>query len=119
MQLTLSPIRGLPGQPETQLSVDGERLTCDGIVYDLSSVPEGGRALPPEDESHPFLGVLTRRSGEVQATLRVVLGGDAAPDQSRDEEDWRVVVEQGPVSIPVDRVESAAAAATRQGEGRA
>ncbi|MFN4100109.1 MAG: hypothetical protein ACK4GT_10065 [Pararhodobacter sp.] len=98
MQLTLSPIRGLPGQPETALSVDGEVLTCDGVAYDLSPVPEGGLAAP--GGVHPFIGTLTRVDGMIQARLRVVLGDDAAPEQPSDPALWSMVVTRGPVSLP-------------------
>lgn len=39
MKLTLSPVRGLPGAPETTLSVAGDVLTVDGTPYDLSPIP--------------------------------------------------------------------------------
>ena len=101
MHLTLSPTRGLPGQPETTLSVSGDVLTCDGVAYDLSAVPAGGEAIP--EGGHPFIGRITRQSGEIHATVHVVLGDDAASDQPTDWSHWTVTVASGPVTIPAIR----------------
>ena len=106
MQITLSPSRGLPGQPETVLSVAGDGLTVDGTVYDLSAVPEGGLAIP--EGTHPFIGPITREGGEIRCTLRVVLGDDAAPDQPQDPACWTLRVAAGPVAIPTSRIPSEA-----------
>ncbi|WP_370204647.1 hypothetical protein [Pararhodobacter marinus] len=105
MHLTLSPIRGLPGQPETVISVAGDVVTIDGVVYDLAPVPEGGRATPAPG-AHPFIGAITREAGEIRATIRVVLNDTAAPDQPASP--WAVTVTSGPVTIPADRIEDAA-----------
>lgn len=43
MHLTLSSQMGLPGQPETTIHIGGDVITIDGIAYNLSPVPEGGR----------------------------------------------------------------------------
>lgn len=99
MKLTLSPMRGLPGQPETAISVSGETITVDGTPYDLSAVPEGGEATAQGDE-HPFVGPITRAGGEIVCTVRVVLGDDAAPDQPTDPAVWTVRATDGPVAIP-------------------
>jgi hypothetical protein len=101
MHLTLSPIRGLPGQAETVLSVAGDLLDIDGLSYDLSAVPEGGEALPQGD-GHPFIGPITREEGVIHATLRVILGDAAAPDQP--DSPWSVAAGDGPVSIPALRI---------------
>jgi len=82
MQITLSPCRGLPGQPETALSVAGDTLSVDGVAYDLSPVPEGGLADPVGE--HPFVGAITRENGEIRCTVRVVLGDEALPEQPID-----------------------------------
>ena len=102
MHLILSPIRGLPGQAETAISVAGDVLTIDGVAYDLGPVPEGGRAtLVPGD--HPFIGAVNRTGGVIQATIRVVLDDTAAPNQPASP--WAVTVTSGPVPIPADRIE--------------
>lgn len=103
MQITLSPCRGLPGQPETVLSVAGDTLSVNGVAYDLSSVPEGGLAEPAGD--HPFVGAITREGGEIRCTVCVVLGDDALPDQPIDPGHWTVTVASGPVTIPAIRVQ--------------
>ena len=100
MRLTISPIAGLPGQPETAASVSGNVLTVDGISYDLSPVPEGGEATP-EGEEHPFTGAITRRVGEIAAAIRWVYGKDADRDQPIDPSHWIVTVVDGPVPSPV------------------
>jgi len=105
MHLILTPIRGLPGQPETVLSVAGDVLTVDGQPFDLSPVPEGGEAVP-EGPAHPFVGPITRAGGVVHATIRVVLDDTAAPDQPVSP--WTVVATSGDVLIPADRIEEPA-----------
>lgn len=101
MKLTLSPQAGLPGQPETELSVAGDVLTVDGVAFDLSTVPEGGEAMP--DGDHPFIGPITRQGGVIHATVRVVLGDTAADHQPVDPAHWVVEVADGPVAIPAVR----------------
>lgn len=100
MHITLSPTRGLPGDPETVLAVSGDILTVDGVAYNLSAIPEGGEAIP-EGADHPFVGTITRAGGTVHCTLRVHLGDDAAPDQPTSP--WTTIVARGPVTIPALR----------------
>lgn len=97
MILTLSPQRGLPGDPETVLSVAGDVLTIDGTDYDLSAIPEGGEGEWPDS---PLVGVITRQSGVIHATVLVRLGDTAAPDQP--DSPWTVEAD-GPVTIPAAR----------------
>ena len=101
MRITLSPVRGLPGEPETEIAVAGETITVDGTPYDLSAVPEGGAAVPAGE--HPFAGTITRQDGEIACTVRVALGDEAAPDQPRDPAVWTVTATDGPVAIPAVR----------------
>jgi hypothetical protein len=99
MRITLSPVRGLPGEPETEIAVAGETITVDGTPYDLSAVPEGGEAMPAGE--HPFVGSITRQDGEIACTVRVALGDDAAPDQPGSP--WTVTAADGSVAIPAVR----------------
>lgn len=101
MKLTLSPMRGLPGQPETEIDVSGDTITVDGTPYDLSAVPEGGAATPAG--AHPFECRITRAGGEIVCTVRGRLGDDAAFDQPTDPAVWTVRVTEGPVAIPAVR----------------
>lgn len=101
MYLTLSPVRGLPGQPETTISVTGDVITVDGTPYDLSAVPEGGIATPEGD--HPFVGTITRENGTIRAAVRVILGDDAAFDQPTDPAHWLITDAAGLVAIPATR----------------
>jgi hypothetical protein len=104
MKITLSHARGLPGQPETEISVCADTITVDRTPYDLSAVPEGGEATPQGDD-HPFCGTIKRVAGEIVCTVRVTLGDDAANDQPRDPAHWTVTVTDGPVTIPAMRKE--------------
>ena len=104
MHITLSPCRGLPGAPETVLSVAGDVLTVDGVAYELSGVPEGGLATP--EGVHPFVGTITREGGVIACTLRVILGDTAAPDQP--ERLWSVTATAGAIAIPAARIEEPA-----------
>ncbi|MBN8291146.1 hypothetical protein JI664_04125 [Rhodobacter sp. NTK016B] len=105
MQLTLSPIRGLPGSAATTISVDGDTLIVDGQSYNLSPVPEGGEAIA-EGTDHPFIAPITRTAGEIHAALRVTLDDSAAPLQP--DSPWLVSASGGPVSIPASRQNSEA-----------
>lgn len=102
MHLTLSPCRGLPGAPETEISVDGDIVTVDGEAYDLSDIPEGGEAIP-EGGDHPFIGTIIRFAGTLHCTLRVQLGDDSENDQPTDPEHWVIADAEGPVTIPALR----------------
>jgi hypothetical protein len=104
MQITVSTIRGLPGQPETNLFVKGDTLKYDGSLFDLAAVPEGGRATP-DGNDHPFVGQITRDGGEICCTVLVTLGDTAAPNQPADPAHWVITVANGPVIIPVLRNE--------------
>jgi hypothetical protein len=101
MHLTLSPIRGLPGQKETAVAVAGDTVTVDGVAYDLSPVPEGGLAEPEGD--HPFVGEITREGGVIHATVRVSLDDTAAPHQPVDPAHWTIPAAEGAVEIPALR----------------
>jgi hypothetical protein len=97
MHLILSPQRGLPGTHETTVTVAGDTLIVDGVAYDLSQVPEGGRA-EPEGE-HPFIGAITRQGGVIRATVRVVLGDTAEAYQPADPAHWTIPEAEGEVEI--------------------
>ena len=100
MKLTLSPQVGLPGAPETTISVSGDIITIDGTPYDLSPVPEGGEATA---EDSPFVGKITRQDGTLHVTVRVVLGDDAESNQPTDPAHWVIENASGDVAIPALR----------------
>ena len=102
MKLTLSPQVGLPGQPETEITVSGDTLTVDGTPYDLSAVPEGGEATPQGDD-HPFTGKITRVDGVIHCGVSVRYDDTAERHQPTDPAHWIVDVSSGPVTIPVIR----------------
>ncbi len=101
MHLTLSPQHGLPAQPETTISVSGDVITVDGTAYDLAAVPEGGEAVPGGE--HPFAGKITRQSGIIHASVRVILGETADPRQPTDLAHWSLEAADGPVDLPILR----------------
>jgi len=104
MKITISPIAGLPGQPETELTIVGDVITIDSTAYDLSSVPEGGEATPAGDP--PFVGSITRISGEIVCTVNCFYDAATAdPVQPADPAHWTVTVASGPVVLPVIRIE--------------
>ena len=102
MHLTLSPMRGLPGQKETAVAVAGDTITVDGVAYDLSPVPEGGEAEPEGEQ--PFVGLITREGGVIHATVRVSLADTAAPHQPMDPAHWILEGAEGVVELPIIRV---------------
>lgn len=104
MHITLSPQRALPGQPETTIFVNGDTITVDGTLYDLSAVPEGGEGIP-KGENHPFVGRISREGGTIRATVRARLGENAEPDQPADPAHWIIPEADGAVSIPAIRKE--------------
>ena len=102
MKLILSPTAGLPGQPETAMSVSGDTITVDGTPYDLSAVPEGGEATPQGDD-HPFIGKITRVGGAIHCGVSVRYDDTAERNQPTDPAHWIVDVSSGPVEIPAIR----------------
>lgn len=98
MKITLSPTRGLPGQPETLLSVDGETLFIDNVPYDLSAATEEE---PLEVPGPMFVVPVTRVDGEINCTVIVMLGDTAAPVQTTDP--WVADLDDGTVEIPAIR----------------
>ena len=101
MILTLTPIRGLPGQSETRLAVAGDVLTVDGTAYDLSPIPEGGEGWPAGDT--PIAGPILREGGQLRATVVVRLDDSAQADQP--DSPWTITAKDGPVAIPARRIE--------------
>jgi hypothetical protein len=93
-------IKTIASEYDTVASVVGDVLTVDGVVYDLSSVPEGGEARPSGD--HPFSGPITRTDGLLH--LALIWCFDAAtaePDQGAEYPVLTVV--SGDVPDPVKR----------------
>jgi hypothetical protein len=117
MHLTLSPTRRLPGRPETTLHVAGDVLTVDGVVYDLSSVPEGGEARVPSAHTGPFVPlrwtdmpnetleavIATRVGGVLRVVVRAGLDDTAADDQPSGPDHWVIPEAEGDVTIPAVR----------------
>jgi hypothetical protein len=98
MILKLHPQVGRQGAPATEIVVAGDTVTVDGVSYDLSAVPEGGRATPKGE--HPFVGSIGRAGGELSVELTVTLPPNADPVQPVGPAHWTVTVPSGSVSIP-------------------
>lgn len=98
MHLTLTPQMGLPGEPETTISVAGDVLMIDGVSHDLAPVPEGGDGDWP---GTPITGAIRRIDGVIHATVLVRLGDTAAGDQP--DSPWIVPDAEGEVTIPAAR----------------
>lgn len=108
MQITISPVAGLPGQPETEIGVSGDTITVDGVAYDLSAVPEGGEATP--EGSHPFVGTITRDGGEITCTIRAMYdGATAEPIQPTVPAHWILSLADGATELPIIRRQEAEA----------
>ena len=101
MQLTLSPLMGLPGQSETTLHVAGDVLTNDGTPWNLLDIPEGGEGEFEGDST--FIGPIRRIGGVIHATVLVRLGETAADDQPLDPAHWVIPNASGVVTIPALR----------------
>jgi len=100
MKLTLHLIAGLPGQDETTAAVAGDVLTVNGVAYDLSSVPDGGRAEATGE--HPFAGPIARIDGAIHAPLTWYYDGASALEDQGEEHPIADIA-NGPVRGPVTR----------------
>lgn len=119
MNLTLSPMAGLPGEPETTVHVAGDVLTLDGVSYDLSAVPEGGQA-EAEGEGHPFRAPITRTDGVLHAVIGVRYdAATAEDDQPADPAHWIIENAVGEIDLPIIRrpIPEPAASEEKEGEG--
>jgi hypothetical protein len=98
MHLTLTPQFGLPGQPETTIHVEGDTLTLDGLVLDLSRVAEGDEFCAADQTA--LLGPVRRIGGVIHASILARLGDTAADTQGGP---WVVRDAAGSVAIPAAR----------------
>jgi len=98
MHLTLTPQRGLPGQPEMTIHISDDTITIDGTTYDLSVVPEAGEGRP--DGTHPFLAPIDRQNNCLHVHILARLGDDAEPHQDGP---WVIETAVGNVRIPAMR----------------
>ena len=108
MQITIHPVAGLPGQVDDTVSINADRIAHNGVTFDLSSVPEGGEAIPQGDD-HPFIGPITRKDGELHLGLRLVYDTRTArADQPTDPARWTISVYSGALPDPIARKEDEA-----------
>ncbi|MFD1342872.1 hypothetical protein [Litorisediminicola beolgyonensis] len=114
MKILVSPVAALPGTPETTVTVqDTDTLVVDGTLYNLESIPEGGRGIPEGD--HPFAGPITRAGGELTVPLRFLYDGSTAePNQPSDPAAWLHTVAVGPLPDPITRRAEPDAEATEE-----
>ena len=111
MRITFNTLRARTSLATSSVSVSGDVLTVDGEDFDLSSVPEGGRAVP-QGRAHPFVGPITRVDGEIVCTIDFFLGPEVATRQSIDPAHWTMQVSGGPANpalvmkpVPVEEIE--------------
>lgn len=107
MKITIHPQAGLPGNADDYASVSGDTITHNGTVYDLSSVPEGGEAMPQGDD-HPFDGAIVRKNGEIILAIKMQYNtATAEPIQPRGA--MTITIDDGPVPDMVKRKTEGAA----------
>ncbi|UWQ27291.1 hypothetical protein [Leisingera sp. M523] len=90
-------------ETETTASVAGDVFTWSGNEFDLSSIPEGGRALPIGD--HPFCGEITRQNGVLSFAVEWFYNEESAA-ASQGAEPPVLTVTGGPVPDPVIRLQT-------------
>lgn len=93
MQIILSPIAS---NKTTTVSVSGLNVTVDGTDYDLSVIPECGKA--EAGENSPFIGTVTRELVTIRYEYSSLL---AEPEQSTDWDDYTFDVTAGYVPCPI------------------
>jgi hypothetical protein len=95
--LKLSPIAG---DSDTQISVDGDVLTYNGVGFDFSTILNGDVA----EASFPAVGEVTRVNGVIQMGLSFVYDMTTAElEQSTNPEDYVIEIENGDVELPIIR----------------
>lgn len=107
MKITTYLEMGPAGCTETIASIDGDVITVDGIVCDLSAIGEGDVSAP--DGIHPFATAsgkaipITRVDGVLQVPVRWVFDpATADPDQGNTHP--VLIVTSGAVPDPVIRL---------------
>jgi len=105
MNITIIPQAATPGATETAVSVAGDILTIDGVAYDLTATPEGGRVSfePEGGETLPFVGDATRQNGEVSLSILFKFDPSTAePNQPK--ELVTLSLTSGPLPDPITRL---------------
>lgn len=95
MKIVLLPIAS---NTDTVVFIDGLIVTVDGILHNLSAIPEGGQA-EAEDEG-PFFGIVTREEVKIKYFYN---SSTAEPNQSTDIADYTFDMTSGPVPDPIVR----------------
>lgn len=95
MILTLSPIASTR---TTTISVDGDHITVDGVLHDLSVLPNNCIAQAQE----PAVGVIARQDGTLSLTILYHYDSTQAESiQSANPADYIVEIVQGDVPSPI------------------
>ena len=103
MEVTMMHISFAPQRRDGDalvVSRQGDVLTVNGDVLDLSSIPEG--ATLPAYVVHPMLGKVSRIGGELHVQLLLPYGPTPEPWQTHP--DPMIVTEDGPIDVPCDTV---------------
>jgi len=105
MKITIIAQAATPGAVETTGSVSGDILTIDGVIHDLTAVPEGGLVSfePEGDETLPFIGSGTRINGEI--CLSALFQYDASTAEPHQPKDLVTLsLTSGPLPDPITRL---------------
>lgn len=93
MKIILSPIAS---DKTTKIFVDGLNLIVDGQIIDLSIIPDGGIAIPENNDI--FIGNVTR---DVVTIKYFYDSSKAIPNQSMNIDDYTFDIESGNVPCPI------------------
>lgn len=98
MKIKLSPVRM---DEQLSASVDGDRITINGEVFDLAPLQEGATLPANAVQSGWIVGDVRRMSGEIHLVLRLPHGMNA-PHETRFPAafDEPMTVTEGPVPLP-------------------
>ena len=97
MIINLTPNR--TDEPQPTITVAGDVLTVNDVVFDLSQLGEGDRLPSDAVDSHWVVeSDITRTGGDIVVTLLLPIGPDA-PEESRFPAP-SIVNSNGPVTLP-------------------
>jgi hypothetical protein len=98
MEIMKISLKAIASSKTTQMSVNGEIVTVDGVEFDLSVIPNGGQV----EGELPALGLIKRVAGVIELTVLYHYDSELAElNQSTNEADYIVEVISGEVPSPI------------------